>query len=123
MRAINEQAQLVLRNLISRLKVGDTKVVDNSGPWILGVHTVRLTERTVKISHYKKSSVCSPCITFWKDDDNKWYPIHFEEGASSQKSVELTEDKNPQLLDERMQNDQAAFAERWLVNIKQQQKI
>jgi len=135
MKAISKEAQQVMDKLIEGLGPGNRhKRVDNSKAFMAvvvedigGAQFGESIGTLYSVAHYYQQqgdAMRDPEMVFFKAPDGKYYPTMYQQDNLGiyQESVEWQGETivsfSPQL-----QKDQAAFANTWMVNIKQQQQL
>lgn len=124
MKAINKKAQKVLETLIASMTDGYAKI-DNTDGAFMPVIVEAIGDDCFSVAHYYEQDcdlVPDPEMVFLKGADGKFYPVSFQSDFGLQESV-IFEDGKPSGIRQRMQNEQATFAGKWLANIKMQQGI
>lgn len=131
MKKLNKAAEAIFRTLIGGLESGESCKYDNGGACIMAVHVEQI--RTVdlgpiySIAHYYEQNgdlVCDPDMTFLvASTDNSIYPITFEQGGMLyQEAVEWDGDRIKGVRP-KTQRDITNFANTWMRNIKEQQRL
>ncbi len=122
---ISKAAQAVFSLLVSGLKIGSARKLDNAKGSFMAVHVDRLTERTYAIAHnYTQNGdrITDPDMMFWVDAIGRAYPCHYQDARSYQVGLTIVDDR-PTKIVPAYQYDQAKFASVWMANIKQQQRL
>lgn len=124
MKAINQKSQKVLEKLISKMVDGYAKINNSEGVF-MPVVIENIGDGFFSVAHYYKQNgdlVPDPEMIFWKGNDGKFYPTYFKNIFGEQETV-LFENGKPSAIFQRLQSEQATFANQWLANIKEQQRI
>jgi len=126
MKNINEKSKIILNKLWD-LAINNKryyKLNNNSDVYI--PLTIEIIEKTViSLCHYGEQNgdlMRDPEMLFWKNEEGNYFPfyyrndwVYFEQFSGQTLNNEL------QVYDEKMQTEQAEFANTWLLNIDYQQ--
>ncbi len=132
MKKLTQKAAQVFLKLIEGLnEVGDSKKIDNCHGTFMAVHVemIRKTTQPVgfvySVAHYYESNgdlVCDPDMTFLFLSAGTIIPLTFEQGGILYQEAATLED-GKLLVKESQQKDITSFANDWMSNIKEQQKL
>lgn len=128
LKPLSPEAQAVFDHLTRDLDIGDARKIDNAGPSIMAVCVDRLTERHYSIAHnYELNGdlMADPDMTFFKSEDGPVYPCTFQQDNLGlyRVGLDITPEGVIETENTREQNDQAEFANSWMRNIADQQKL
>jgi hypothetical protein len=128
LKALSPPAQAVFDHLTRDLDIGDARKIDNAKGTFMAVCVDRLTERHYSIAHYYQQGgdqLCDPDMTFFKSDDGKVYPCTFQQDnlAVYRVGLDITDEGVIEYESAREQAEQAEFAELWMRNIADQQRL
>jgi len=132
MKALSGRAREVMNLLTEGLRVERHRVIDNAKGAYMAVHVekLRLTEQGTlfSVTHYYEQNgdlMRDPDMEFLKVGDD-YYPTYMRQdggGAYEREAVVYGEDGKIERYYPRMQADLAFFANQWMKNIKEQQKL
>ena len=132
MKTINQKARGVLDTLTMGMgKIGDHRKVDNAEGTFMPVHVECIGRCNYgllySIAHYYEQNgdlVCDPDMVFIKaETDGNYYPVSFEQGGLIRKEAVIIEDGKVTSFWDGEQRDEATFADMWMGNIKEQQRL
>lgn len=124
MKAINQKAQKILENLVSKLENGYAKI-DNSQGCFMPVVVEDIGGNMISVAHYFEQNgdlIPDPEMIFWKGADGRFYPTYFKDVFGERESLYFNENGKPYAWNS-LQHDQATFAGQWMLNIKAQQGL
>jgi len=132
MKALSGKAREVMDLLTKGLHVEGHRVFDNAKGAYMAVHVekLRLTEQEAlySVAHYFEQNgdlMRDPDMEFMKIGDD-YYPVYFRQDggiALEQEAVVYGPGGKIERYYPKLQADLAEFADRWMRNIKEQQKI
>jgi len=132
MKALSGKAREVMDLLTKGLHTGGHRVIDNSEGAYMAVHVekLRLTEQGAlySVAHYFEQNgdlMRDPDMEFMKIGDD-YYPVYFRQDggiALEQEAVVYGPGGKIERYHPKLQADLATFADRWMRNIKEQQKL
>ena len=132
MRAINQQAKKVMDVLTEDIEGMDGhRTIDNTKGTFMPVHIERVNEcglgSIFSVAHYYEQNgdlMRNPDMEFIKDGDGEYYPISFWQGAPSirDEAVRWREGEIVEVTP-KVQAKLVTFANMWMKNIKDQQKL
>ena len=132
MKALSGRAREVMNLLTEGLRVERHRVIDNAKGAYMAVHVekLRLTEQGIlfSVAHYYEQNgdlMRDPDMEFLKVGDD-YYPVYMRQdggGAYEREAVVYGKDGKIERYYPRMQADLAFFANQWMKNIKEQQKL
>lgn len=128
LKPVTKASQRILEHLVDGLDVGDSKKVDDGGPF-MAVH-VEALQRTgagvlYSIAHYFEQNgdlVPDPDVVFVRRADGTFCPISFQNSLVCNQPVRWFEDGTIE-IDAREQASIAGFANTFLRNISEQKGI
>jgi hypothetical protein len=128
LKALSPAAQAVFDHLTRDLDLGGARKIDNATGAFMAVCIDRLTERHYSIAHYYEQGsdqMCDPDMTFFKSADGKVYPCSFQQDSLAiyRVGLDITPDGTIEAENAREQADQADFANQWMRNIADQQRL
>lgn len=128
LKALNALEQAVFDHLTEGLKIGGARKIDKGGPGIMAICVDRLTERHYSLAHYYEQNsdlMADPDMTFFKSADGQVFPCTFQQDnlAIYRVGLDITDDGVIEHEDAREQAAQAVFANGWMRNIADQQKL
>jgi len=138
MKKINDEAGKVLQKLSEGLKVGGSRVIDNSKGTFMPVHVevigkvdnVAGTGRMIAVAHYYEQNgdlVTDPEMVFVESVGMKgniaYYPVSFEMGGMKFERSAIIEDGKLTKVNPVLNREHAVFAGKWMKNIKSQQRL
>ena len=128
MKALNKTAERIFRKLIAD---PEPHKIDNGGESIMAVHVERI--RTVdlgpiySVAHYYEQNgdlICDPDMTFLvASTDDAVYPLTFEQGGLLYQDAIEWDEGRIKGYRPKMQADMTSFANGWMRNIKEQQRL
>jgi hypothetical protein len=132
MKKLTQKAAQVFLKLIEGLnEPGDSKKIDNTNGAFMPVHVELLRKTTqpvgfvFSVAHYYESNgdlVCDPDMTFLFLSAGTIIPMTFEQGGLIYQEAATLED-GKLLVKESQQRDITSFANDWMKNIKEQQRL
>ena len=133
MKAISAKAQKVMDKLtLGLVKLGDSRKIDNTQGALMPV-CVELTNTNYlgpifSVAHYYEQNgdlMRDPDMEFIRGEDGKYYPISFwQDGVITCRDEALVwEDGRIKGLRAKLQADLADFANTWIANIQEQQRL
>jgi hypothetical protein len=125
MKAVNEQSKNILNKLWGLAEKTDYYKLNND-PTYIPLTIEIIGKNQLSICHYGECNgdlMRDPEMVFYKQNDN-WFPIYFRNDwmGSEEFSCTITEGKLV-VRNKDCQQSQAEFADLWLLNIEDQQKI
>jgi hypothetical protein len=132
MHSINDKATVIMNQLIEGLNEKDrSRKIDNTPGYMAAC--VELIQQTnsgplFSVAHYFEQNgdlMSDPDMVFIRCQDNKYYPVTFQLDSLGiyQEVVSIDGFTTPQLRDLEGQRQLVEFANVWMVNIQQQQKL
>jgi len=126
--ALSREAGAVLEHLIKGLEVGGATKFNNAPRLFMAVCVDRLSSRHYSVAHYYEQNgdlMADPDMTFYRTEDGQFYPCSFQQDSLAvyRESLEINEDGTIVSLSEREQASQADFANTWMRNIADQQRL
>ena len=132
MKALSGKAREVMDLLVKGVHTGGHRVIDNSEGAYMAVHVEKLylTEQGAlySVAHYFEQNgdlMRDPDMEFMKIG-NEYYPVYFRQDggiALEQEAVVYGPGGKIERYYPKVQADLAAFADRWMRNIKEQQEL
>jgi hypothetical protein len=133
MKELNKGASKVMEMLVASLDADGYVKIDNSGSKsIMPVVVERLESYDIgtiySVAHYYQQNgdaMRDPEMTFLKHLNGKWYPCYFLQDniGLEENSLFYDLDLNKWKIRKRVQADHARFANTWMKNIKEQQRL
>ncbi len=134
MKALNKQAKKVFLHLIEGVEIGQAKIIDNANGAFMAVHIDGVDENShgkiYAIAHnYEQNGdlMADPDMTFlvldYKDYKEVFPMAYQQDGLGLFQQAARFNDKDELLVKPRQQADITSFANTWMKNIKQQQKL
>ena len=128
---LSPQAETVMDTLTAGMSVSDHKKLDNAEGTFMAVHVVCIGRCNLgpvfSLAHYYEQQgdlMRDPEMLFIQAEDGGYYPVEiWQDAVNSHYVGVLIEDGNAVSIDETEQADMTVFAEVWLKNIKQQQRL
>lgn len=127
-KSLNPYAEAVFYQLIHDLTIGATLKLDAAKGTFMAVHVEQLTERHFSIAHYYEQEgdlIADPEMTFYRCEHGRVFPCSYQQDSLGiyRMGLEITdlgivEGENP-----KEQADQADFANAWMKNIAEQQRL
>lgn len=127
-KALNAHAQAVFEQLTRDLTLGAALKLDAAKGSYMAVHVEQLTERHYSVAHYHEQNgdqMADPEMTFYRCEHGKVFPCSYQQDSLGiyRMGLEITdlgivEGENP-----KEQADQADFANIWMKNIAEQQRL
>ena len=132
MRAINQQAKKGMDVLTEDIEGMDGhRTIDNAKGTFMPVHVERVNECELgpifSVAHYYEQNgdpMRDPDMEFIKGGDGEYYPISFWQDAPLKRDDAVEWEYGEIIkIDPKMQAALASFANTWMKNIKDQQKL
>lgn len=128
LKTLSTHAQAVFDYLTKDLEVGQARNIDNTNGSFMPVSIDRLTERHYSIAHYYEQegdAMADPDMTFFKSADGHVYPCTFQQDnlAIYRVGLDITDEGVIEHENAREQADLAEFANLWMKNIAEQQRL
>lgn len=128
LKPLNPYAQAVFDHLTHDLLIGGARKIDNAKGAFMAVYIDRLTERHYSFAHYFEQhgdQMADPDMTFFKAGDGKVYPCTFQQDnlAVYRIGLDITDDGDIEYENAQEQAEQAEFANLWMRNIADQQRL
>lgn len=127
-KSLNPYAEAVFNQLTQDLTLGAALKLDAAKGTSMAVHVEQLTERHYSVAHYYEHSgdqMADPEMTFYRCEHGKVFPCSYQQDGLGiyRMGLEITdlgivEGENP-----KEQADQADFANVWMKNIAEQQRL
>ena len=112
---------------------GEARKIDNGGAGIMAVHVENINTLPAgpifSITHYYEQNgdlMSDPDMTFLKGFDGNYYPLSFQQdnvGLYQDVVAEYDDKGNILKYRPRLQMDLVSFANMWMKNIKEQQRL
>lgn len=125
---LNPYAEAVFNQLTRDLTLGATLKLDSAKGTFMAVCVEQLTERHFSVAHYSEQNgdlMADPEMTFYRCPHGKVFPCSYQQDLLGiyRMGLEITdrgvvEGENP-----KEQTDQAQFANQWMKNIAEQQRL
>ena len=132
MKAINKQAARVMDQLLQELGEGDHVKIDRGGAGIMAVVVEKLETSSLgdhySVAHYYEQEgdlMRDPEMIFIKSSaDGAYYPSYYlQDNAGLEQESIFFDEGGRVMVKPKMQADHATFANTWMANIKEQQKL
>jgi hypothetical protein len=133
MKTLNKQASKVMDVLVASMNGGDhVKIANNKSKSIMPVVVERLESYLIgtrySVAHYytqNGDAMRDPEMCFMHTTRGDWIPLYFLQDniGCEQESVWYDDIQERWLVKPRMQADHAKFANMWMKNIKDQQRL
>jgi hypothetical protein len=128
---ISSQGEAVMDTLTEGMTVSDHKKIDNAEGTFMALHVECIGECNLgpifSLAHYYTQHgdlMRDPEMLFIQAEDGGYYPVEiWQDPVNSQGVGVLIEDGKAVSIDETEQADMTVFAEVWLKNIREQQRI
>ena len=128
---LSAQTEAVMNTLTEGMSVGSYKKIDNAEDVFMALHVECIGKCNLgpifSLSYYYTQHgdlMRDPEMLFIKAEDGGYYPVEIWQDAVNSHSVGVEiEDGNAISIDETEQADMTVFAEVWLKNIREQQRI
>jgi hypothetical protein len=133
MKAINQRAKKVMDLLTANWdSVGNGRKIDNTEGTFMPVHVELIREcnlgQIYSITHYYEQNgdlMRDPDMEFIKGGDGEYYPISFWQDSPLKRdeALEWGEDDEISKIKPKLQAELVTFANMWMKNIKEQQRL
>ena len=124
MRVLSLKSSALLEAVTAGLKVGEARVIDNTGGTYMPLHVDRIGEKTFALAHYYTQNgdrVCDPDGEFVKTEDG-WLPTALQLCTGHYtRAVELDDNEKPVGVRPKALAELHGFAAMWLRNVESQQ--
>ena len=127
-KSLNPYAEAVFTQLTRDLTIGAALKLDAAKGTSMAVHVEQLTERHYSVAHYYQQNddrMADPEMTFYRCEHGRVFPCSYQQDSLGiyRMGLEITElgiieGENP-----KEQADQADFANVWMKNIAEQQRL
>ena len=131
MRALNKQAARVMDQLLQELGEGDHVKIDRGGAGIMAVVVEKLETSSLgvhySVAHYyvqEGDLMRDPEMIFIRRVDGSYYPSYYlQDNMGIEQNSIFFDEAGRVMVKPKMQADHATFANTWMMNIKEQQKL
>lgn len=129
---IGTRAQAVMDKLIEGISQGGSKKIDNTGGSFMPVSVERVGEISLgplfSVTHYYEQNgdlMSDPDMVFVQGASGRYYPISYRQDGLGINQEVLRETEKPGSFqyNKRLSASLATFANRWMKNIKDQQRL
>ena len=130
---IGVSAQKVMEKLIEGISQGGNKKIDNTGGAFMSVSVERVGSISwgplFSVTHYYEQNgdlMSDPDMVFLQGASGKFYPISYQQdglGIYQEVIAETDEDGKVLKYRPKLSKELATFANQWMRNIKDQQKL
>ena len=125
LKTLNKAAASVLNQLVSGIKIGGSKTIENSSGVFMAVVVEHLEENLYSVGHYFEQEgdrMSDPDITFFRQADGSWIPVNCTQSPAGL-YTEAVLFENGKISGYRARNlsELVSFSNLWMRNISHQQ--